>query len=342
MAKRRLTERQKERISAIQKKRRQRAGDPSLQQTPQDKPNPNSALGPEQTGTIISHHGTSVILEDQTGNLVRCVVRQNLESLVCGDKVVWQAENDQEKTDQHGIITAIQPRHTFLARPMTNGMIKPVAANLDQIVIMVATQPTPSESLIDRYLISAEIMGIQPIVLVNKMDLLKTDEASALERSMLLYNKIGYPVLFSSIKHEIKLDNITEQLKNKTSILVGQSGVGKSSLIKKLLPEREIRIGKLSEANHGKHTTTTSVLYHLPFGGSLIDSPGVRDFGVWHIDKDKIAQGFIEFSDYLGKCKFRNCSHTEEPKCALKEAVEAGEIDKRRLESYLETIQAMD
>lgn len=339
MAKRRLTERQKERIHAIQEKRLQHADN-------KDK-TPEGTLGPEQTGIIISHHGRSVIVEDTRNKLVRCSVRQNLKALVCGDSVVWQpVKKPEEETTgnaiQQGIVTAIQPRQSLLARQLPSGEIKSVAANVDQIVIMVTTKPALSEELIDRYLVNAGITDIKPIIIVNKIDLLDDDGFIELKQKMKLYSDIGYPVLFFSINQDIGINQVTEKLNQKTSILVGQSGVGKSSLVKKLLPEQEITIGKLGDTDLGKHTTTTSVLYHLPCGGNLIDSPGVRDFGVWHVDKEKIAKGFIEFKDYQGRCKFRNCSHTTEPECAFKEAVQAGEISQRRLESYLSIVKSIE
>lgn len=339
MAKRRLTERQKERIHAIQEKRLQRADNKNKTQ--------EGTLGPEQTGTIISHHGRSVVVEDTQNKLIRCSIRQNLKTLVCGDSVVWQPINkedgdDTENIKQQGIVTAIQPRSSLLARPLPGGEIKSVAANVDQVVIMVAIKPVLSEPLIDRYLVNAEITGIKPVIIVNKIDLLDEDEFTELKQRVKLYSDIGYPVLFFSVKQDIGIDQVLEKLNQKTSILVGQSGVGKSSLIKQLLPEQEITIGQLGDTDLGKHTTTTSVLYHLPCGGNLIDSPGVRDFGVWHVDKDNITKGFIEFKDYQGKCKFRNCSHTIEPECAFKEAVQTGNISQRRMESYLSIIKSIE
>ena len=339
MAKRRLTERQKERISAIQEKRRQRANEKNKE--------PDGTLGSEQTGTIISHHGRSVVVENTQNKLIRCSVRQNLKALVCGDSVVWQPVRTQEEVTaedvtQQGIVTAIQPRQSLLARQLPGGEIKSVAANVDQIVIMVATKPALSEELIDRYLVNAEITDIKPIIIVNKIDLLDEDGFIELKQKMKLYSDIGYPVLFLSVNQDTGINQIAEKLNRKTSILVGQSGVGKSSLVKQLLPEQEITIGELGDTDLGKHTTTTSVLYHLHCGGNLIDSPGVRDFGVWHVDKEKIAKGFIEFKDYQGRCKFRNCSHTTEPECAFKKAVQTGEISQRRLESYLSILKSIE
>jgi ribosome biogenesis GTPase len=333
MAKRRLTERQKERIQAIQQKRCDRA----TERAKQKEHKLSSTLGTEQSGRIISHHGASLIVEAEDGELYRCVQRQNMEPLVCGDNIIWQASEDSEKRE--GVIVALQPRHSLLERPGFDGETKPVAANIDQIIVVSAIQPALSEQLIDRYLINAETVGIPPILLINKTDLLTEGEQQQLEQRLQLYQEIGYQLIFASVKLEHGLDPLIQQLQHRTSILVGQSGTGKSSLVKQLLPEQEIRIGDLSDTALGKHTTTTSVLYHLPNGGDLIDSPGVRDFGVWHIEPTQIAWGFIEFRPFLGKCKFSNCCHTSEPGCAIKQAIKDGNITARRLKNYHHMVQ---
>lgn len=338
MAKRRLTDRQKERIQAIQNKRRERAG----RRADAKEQDLSSALGPEQTGRVISHHGATLIVESADGQLYRCVQRQNMEALVCGDHVIWQATRDHKTKE--GVIVALRPRSTLLERPEAGGSTRPVAANLDQIIIVAAPQPSLSEQLIDRYLVNAEATHITPIILINKIDLLSAKDKAILERRLHVYIDIGYRIIYASVKQEHGLDTLAAQLAGNTSILVGQSGVGKSSLVKQLLPDLDIRIGALSATTLGKHTTTTSVLYHLPFSGDLIDSPGIRDFGVWHINADDILHGFVEFRPFLGRCKFSNCSHSVEPGCALKIAVERGEIQAKRLASYrsiMEKINAM-
>jgi len=332
MAKRRLTERQKQRIQAIQDSRRERAAARAEQQSAALE----GSLGQEQAGVVISHHGASVVVEGGVDELHRCTVRQNLGALVCGDRVIWQAGQSGD-----GVVVALQPRHSLLSRPSPDGRSKPVAANIDQIAVVIATRPEPSEFLIDRYLVASHATGITPIIILNKIDLLDAEQRRLLDDRLRTYIDIGYTLLHTSVKQEHGLAALLAQLHERTSILVGQSGVGKSSLVKALLPDRDIRIGKLNEAEHGRHTTTTSVLYHLASGGDLIDSPGVRDFGVWQLSGDAVAQGFVEFQPYLGRCKFSDCAHRDEPGCALREAVDAERIDRRRFESYHRIMDAL-
>lgn len=333
MAKRKLTDRQKARVTALQTARAERANRTGKRGAP----GTHEPLGPEQSGLVISAHRAAAIVENADGRLNRCTVRQNLGALVCGDRVVWQSASNGD-----GVVVALLERRSLLTRPGIGGHTKPVAANIDQIVIVAATEPQLSHYLIDRYLVAAEATNIQPVIVVNKTELLDPAARATLQRALQVYRDIGYGVLFTSAKTEHGLDPLVEQLRDRTSILVGQSGVGKSSLVKMLLPERDIRIGALTEARHGRHTTSTAVLYHLPFGGDLIDSPGVRDFGLWHMDREQITAGFIEFCPYLGHCKFSNCTHTSEPQCALRQAVEDGKISGERLNSYHRMIESLE
>ena len=194
------------------------------------------------------------------------------------------------------------------------GKLKPVAANIDQIVVVIASRPSFEQGMLDRYLVAAEIIGARPAVVFNKADLLNDEARARLERKLALYSGLGYPLLFTSTRTTDGLKDLHAQLRHHTSVLVGQSGVGKSSLVQALLPERAVRIGDLSNVTGlGRHTTTTAMLYHLPDGGDLIDSPGVRDFALWPVDAQTLARGFVEFRPWLGHCKFRDCNHRGEP-----------------------------
>jgi len=288
-------------------------------------------LGPEQQGRVITRFGSSVDVEDADGVIHRCLLRQNLPSLVCGDRVVWQAGPEHT-----GVVVALMPRQTLLARPDAHNQPKPVAANISQILIVAAPLPALDLDLVNRYLVAAELTDIPPALIVNKVDLLDDKAFAKLRQRLAVYSRIGYPVLYASTKRAEGLDELRSQLKDRTSIFVGQSGVGKSSLIQALLPHHDLRIGALSEGSGlGRHTTTATVLYHFPEGGDLIDSPGVRDFGLGRVTAAQVAEGFAEFRPFLGRCRFNDCRHTVEPGCALQAAVEHGDIDPARFDSFL-------
>lgn len=323
MAGRRLTQRQQARIQHLQDRRRQQAG--------QSSPETDEArLGPAQTGLAITNHGASLIVEDTSGQLHRCRVRQNLGRLACGDHVVWQASGSEE-----GVVTAVGERRSLLTRLDYYGQPRPVAANLDAVAVVVAPEPEPSEALIDRYLVAITTIGVQGLLVLNKTDLLAPAELVAMSARLDVYRQLGYPLLTASSCSRHGLDALRAWLCGRASLLVGQSGVGKSSLIKALLPDREIRIQALSAATgHGAHTTSASTLYHLPDGGDLIDTPGVRSFELGEIRWNDLDRGFPELAPYLGRCRFSDCLHHSEPDCALREAVERGEVAPRRLDSY--------
>ena len=341
MAKRRLNRKQIEHIKKSQQRRRERAAARNNQA------NQNESLsGVEQSGLLIANYGANLIVEAPSGQMYQCTTRQHLGTLVCGDQVIWQSITEG---DDKGVIVALEPRKTLLTRNDVSGRLKPVAANIDQVVIIIAPKPPLNEFLIDRYLLTIESIGVKAILLLNKVDLLSETDLDVMKQRLSCFTDIGYQLIFASNKTEQGLEKLRQQLSSHTSILVGQSGVGKSSLTKSLIPDKEIRIQSLSEATGlGIHTTTTSMLYHLLLTeyedasnsdskiGDLIDSPGVRSFEPSQLSLAQLEQGFIEFAAYLGHCRFSNCSHTVEPNCALLEAVAEGEIDPRRLQSYLQ------
>src|SRR5690606_16274775 len=342
MSKRKLNRRQIWRIEKIQQERTARS---EKHERDVGRQLQAGNLSSEQTGLVIAHYGQQLDVEalegEDQGHIHRCFARANIESLVTGDRVVWRAGPDRT-----GVIEARQPRRSALLRPDNFGQLKPIAANIDHILMVFAVEPEPHQNLIDRYLIAAETIGITPILLLNKTDLLNSENRSKTDSLRRLYEGLGYRIIHASTADQHGLDELEATLRDSTSVLVGQSGVGKSSLIKMLLPDENIRIQELSEQTRkGTHTTTTARLFHLPSGGDLIDSPGVREFGLWHIDKTELEEGFVDFRPFRGYCKFRDCRHLEEPGCAIKNAAEAGKIDPRRLESYFlirQTLEAQE
>ncbi len=333
MGKRKLSRQQAWRIDKIQEERRKRAerrGELS------DEALSSGELGPEQEGLIVAHYGSQVEVEADE-QLRRCHLRSNLEGLVTGDRVIWC------DGDPMGVVVAQLERSSELLRPDPYGKLKPVAANIDQIIIVIAPLPKPHANLLDRYLVASEAVGIEPMILLNKSDLVEEGNQEAIEDLLAPYPDLGYRVLQASCKLEHGLESLHEALAGRTSIFVGQSGVGKSSLVNALLPGINLRVGELSEARgKGTHTTTTAQLLNMPRGGSLIDSPGIREFGLWHMDRQQVESGFREFLPLLGHCKFRDCIHEQEPGCALLAAAKQGQISQRRLDSYRHIVDSLE
>ncbi|MGB5425644.1 MAG: ribosome small subunit-dependent GTPase A, partial [Gammaproteobacteria bacterium] len=258
-----------------------------------------------QTGLVIVNYGKNQLVETPSGDIVNCVARRGLPQIVCGDKVEWLPTGDSS-----GVIETIRPRRTVLHRANGSNGQRPLVANIDQVVIEAALEPALDYFLIDKYCVAAELAQTEPLLIINKSDLLQEQDRERINALISEYRDIGYTTLLTSAQKNTGIEAFIGNLSGKTSILVGQSGVGKSSLIKRLLPHRDIDIGKLSVASGlGKHTTTSTTLYHLPQGGRLIDSPGVRDFHLARVPDEELGYGFREFRPYLGQCRFNNCRH---------------------------------
>lgn len=301
----------------------------------------DSELGPELGGIVVSHFGTQVEVEktDHPGETIRCHLRANLPPIATGDRIVWRLGRDM------GVVVSVKPRNNTLVRPDSYGKLRIVAANIDLLVITIAPEPEPHNNLIDRYLAVAENLDIAPVILLNKLDMLNPEKHSYISTISASYQSLSYRVLKVSAHTGEGLDALSDHLRDKTSIFVGQSGVGKSSIIKTLLADKDlnIKIGQLSDQlQKGRHTTTFSQLYHFAEGGNCIDSPGIREFGLWHLSKEEVLSGFVELRDVAGTCRFRDCSHEMEPGCAIQAALESGGISKERFESYRRIISTLD
>ena len=242
------------------------------------------------------------------------------------------------------VVESILPRKNYFVRADERQRQHIIAANLDQVLIVVAARPLPSRDLMERYLLAVHSLDIEPVIVLNKTDLeVPADETAAgaeVLAHMPDYEALAYTVLRTSCKTAPGISNLHPVLKDRTSILVGQSGVGKSSLINQLLPDLDIQTGALSTATgKGTHTTTSTKMYQFTGGGFLIDSPGVWEYGIWKLDNDELAAGFVEFKPWLGQCRFNDCVHVTEPDCAIKQAVADGHIREWRYQSYLRLLE---
>ena len=276
-------------------------------------------------GLVVSSYGKRYEVEIADNKRISCVTRGKKNDLACGDNVIIKLTDKAE-----GVVESSLPRTSLLYRS-NEFKSKILAANVTQIVIVLATQPSFYEALLNRCLIAAEAADIKPLIVLNKCDL--TDEGNA-KTSLKLYSDLGYQVIHLSAKENI--DALKQHLKHHRSVLVGQSGMGKSTMINALLPQMNVRTQEISTVlDSGKHTTTATHLYHLDANSSLIDSPGLQEFGLNHLSNEQLELAFIEFKPYLGKCRFNNCKHSHEPDCAVIQAVESGQISKTRLAFYI-------
>lgn len=287
---------------------------------------------PLQTGQVIVNFRRQSDIETSDGAVINCITKGRRLQVVCGDYVQWRPL-DNDKDTQRGVIEAIEPRKSLLFRYDQRRQQQPLAANLDQMLIVSAPQPLLEPFLIDKYLVAAEAINVTPVIVLNKIDLLEAPEQY--DSLLTEYHQLGYATLKVSAEKQTGKSAMTELLANHTSVLVGASGTGKSSLLKSLLPDADVRIGDVVAAREeGRHTTTRTTLYHLPDSGNLIDSPGVRDFMLWPMPVEELRDYFIEFRAYTGECRFNNCNHLHEPGCAIKAAVSNGAISQRRYDSY--------
>ncbi len=276
---------------------------------------------------IVGAFGRQYLAELPDGKIIPCLTRGKKSDVACGDYVDIMLTGDEQ-----GVIETIQPRLSLLYRSDAYRQ-KLIAANVSQIIIVVAAEPPFSDELVARCLIAAYNQKLEVLIVLNKCDLL--DKAAYARLQLAPYSAIGYRILELTATRDAA--PLLPFLHGHTSVLVGQSGMGKSTLINSLIPDAQVATREISTVlNSGKHTTTHARLYHVNKDSKLIDCPGVQMFGLHHLGFGEIEQGFIEFAPYLGKCRFNDCHHTHEPKCALQQAVHEGKIDPRRFKLFQE------
>jgi ribosome biogenesis GTPase len=289
----------------------------------------NTPAAPEgrRVGRVVANHGRHVEVQDLDGRRVLCRLHGRKLLVVCGDEVEWAPENSEV-----GLVHAVLPRHHTLERLSMTGRAEIVVSNLDRIVAVAAAKPTPDWQVIDRYLAGAEWAGLSAAVAFNKCDLgISADDARQLDD----YEKIGYNVARVSTKTDPGVAALGHILAGMTSVLVGQSGTGKSSLLNALVPHARAVTQEISAASEeGRHTTTHAAMHELPGNGRLIDSPGVRDFAPPLPVPAAVGSGFREIHTHAAQCKFQDCRHLTEPGCAVRVAAESGHISSRRYASY--------
>lgn len=316
-------------------------GDVSRRRTVTLKDSDESAEAGLTRGTVIAMRGLYAEVDD--GQCIRlCTVRRMLRTrlikerhpVTVGDHVQFKAESDHQKTgSEEGAIESVDPRRGQLVRRVGR-RIQTIVANVDQaIIVSSADEPPPRPNLIDRYGVAALAGGITPVICMNKIDL---DRAGQARRLLDRYAELGWAVVRTSVPSGEGIDELRGILRGRASVIAGQSGVGKSSLLNSVQPGLDLRIGEtIKETGKGRHTTTTASLIRLEVGGYVVDTPGVRSFDMAVVPRHELEAHFVEFLPHIPHCKFPDCSHTHEAGCAVKRALEEGRIHPQRYESYV-------
>lgn len=288
-----------------------------------------------QVGRVLAVHGVSSVVRTEDGQIYRCATRRLLKTLstdqrhvvAAGDRVRFRAEPNNE-----GIIERIEPRHGIISRT-SRGRQHVIVANVDLLLIVTsAAEPHLKPNLIDRLLVTAEKAEIKPVICVNKVDLV---DPADLQPLVGVYGQMGYEVLLLSALTGFGAERLARRVIGRDSVLTGQSGVGKSSLLNTIEPDLDLRVRAVSaETQKGRHTTTTAQLIPLSKGGYVVDTPGIRQFQLWDVIPEEVAGYYRDVRPYVSRCRFPDCTHTHEADCAVKDAVADGRLDARRYESY--------
>ncbi|MGD1945314.1 MAG: ribosome small subunit-dependent GTPase A [Croceivirga sp.] len=300
-------------------------------------------------GIVYKSTGSWYTVKSDTGQFYECRIKgkfritgiTSTNPVAVGDEVTFELETIGDETV--GVIKGISERHNYIIRKSVNlsKQVHIIAANLDQAFLLVTlNNPTTYTSFIDRFLVTAEAYDIPAVLLFNKMDSYNEAEIEAMENLIKLYQKIGYTTIAISAKNHQNIDAVRELMKNRVSMFSGNSGVGKSTLINALEPGLSLKTAQISEQHlQGQHTTTFAEMYDLSFGAKIIDTPGIRGFGIVEMEKDELGDYFPEFFELKSECKFNNCLHLDEPKCAVKAALERGDLAWSRYRSYVQMLE---
>ncbi|HEU0064581.1 MAG TPA: ribosome small subunit-dependent GTPase A [Flavisolibacter sp.] len=303
------------------------------------------------SGTVYKSTGSWYLIKDAKGafwngrmkGIFKLDGITSTNPIAVGDVVEFEMENESEDTVT---ITAIQDRKNYINRQSPKVKIQQhiIAANVDQsILIATLKEPRTSTGFIDRFLVACEMYHVPAIILFNKLDLYQHKEMERFNHLQQLYERIGYKVVGISLINQTNLEFIIAQLINKVSLLSGHSGVGKSTFINLILPDFQLKTKNVSGwSGKGQHTTTFAEMFDLPVGGQIIDTPGLREFGLIGIEKQELSGYFPEMKEVLNNCQFNNCLHTNEPGCAVKDAVIHGEIDEDRYVNYVNILESID
>lgn len=306
-------------------------------------------------GLIVKSTGSWYTVEAEDGKLYECKIKGNFRikgikstnPVAVGDRInfIIQPENENNNS-KIGLINSVEDRKNYIVRKSQklSKQSHIIAANIDQAILIVTLKyPVTSTTFIDRYLASAEAYSIPVLILFNKTDIYNQELMNKMQALISIYKKIGYGCIPVSAKTTIGLEEVKQAIKSKTNVISGHSGVGKSTLINILEPQLKLKTAEVSESyKTGKHTTTYTTLYKLTFGGYIIDTPGIKGYGMLDMEPWEISHYFREIFDFSKQCQYNNCSHTHEPKCAVKEAVEVGEIAASRYKSYLGLLEKDD
>lgn len=301
-------------------------------------------------GTVVKSTGSWYQVKAEDGTYLPCRIKgkfrldgiKHTNPIAVGDKVAYELEANGET----GIIHQIEERKNYIIRKASNlsKQTHIIASNIDQALLVASlVQPQTSLGFIDRFLMTAEAYHIPTIIVFNKADLYNGPLQEILADTMSIYHEIGYTCFETSVISGQNTELLKDKLTNKTTLVSGHSGVGKSSLLNSISPGLQLKVGEISNfSQKGMHTTTFAEMFELSFGGAIIDTPGIKEFGIVDFDDSEISHYFVEMRQFIGSCRFNNCKHLNEPNCAVKEAVASGLIRAERYDSYIKILTKQD